>query len=212
MELVVVKKPIPPGIEDLAEVVRRECRSYEELLDKVRHLRTRPYSRIATIVFRGVTPTLKDVCERGPREPRYSEIGVLYEYVSKLGVCGKPEVVVYRAAREPIAPGDWVYLERGRAEDFAEYLGVKVYERRVRIEDVVWAGTSPDEWFYIPKELQGYFRDLKEFWESVTDPEHREERVCASCGKPIMPSEPWTKDLVTGKYYHWECYRKMIGY
>jgi len=174
----VAKKPVPKEVEDLAETVRRECRSFEDLLEKVRTLRTRPYSRVAAIVYKSSAPTLKEVCEKGPSEPRYSEIGILYEYVSRLGVCGEPEVTIYRAAREPIAPGDWVYLERSRAEDFAEYLGVKVFTKRVRPEDVVWAGTSPDEWFYVPRELQGYWKDLRDFWRSVTDPpgEHQEKK------------------------------------
>lgn len=165
------KKPFPPEIEGLAEVVRGECRSYEELLEKVRYVRARPYSRISAIVFKSVAPTLRDVCEKGPSEPRYTEIGILYhDYVAMLGVCGKSRVTVYRAGTEEIRPGDWVYIERERAEDHAEIHGLEVFSKEVPPDDVVWAGTSPDEWFYIPKELQGYWSSLEDFWKSVTDP------------------------------------------
>ena len=122
---------------------------------------------MSAIVNSSGRPTLKEVCEAGPQGP--DEVGVLYGYVSKLGVCGKPKITVYRASKEPIAPGDWVYLEENRAKDFAEYLGVRVFRKKVRPEDVVWAGTSPEEWFYVPKELQGRWKSLKDFWKTVIE-------------------------------------------
>lgn len=155
--------------KDLVKVIRKECKNYEDLLDKIMYLRTRPYSRLSAIIMKSVDrPTLKRVCEIGPINPT-SEEGTLYEYVSKLGVCGKPKITVYRASKEPIAPGDWVYLEENRAKDFAEYLGVRVFRKKVRPEDVVWAGTSPEEWFYVPKELQGRWKSLKDFWKTVIE-------------------------------------------
>jgi len=175
--VVLTGKSIPAEISDLAEIVRRECRNFEDLLNNIRYVRTRPYSRIAAIVFDSVAaPTLKDVCEHGPSTPRYSEIGLLYSYVKKLGICGKPKVTVYRAYTEEIKPGDWVYLERRCAEEHAEIHGYSVYEKEVSPEDVIWAGTSEEEWFYVPKKLQGYFTSLEDFWNSVVgDPEERVE-------------------------------------
>lgn len=154
---------IPGELRDIAEVVKRECKSLEDLWFKVQVVRTRPYSRLAAIVFKSKGLTLKEVCEKGPGEPPYSEIGVLYRYVSKLGVCNKERVVIYRGGSE-ILPGDWVALERSYAELYGP-----VYTLEVSPEDVVWAGTEEREWYYVPRHLQGYFKSIEDFWEAVLE-------------------------------------------
>jgi len=167
-----VKKPIPVEIRDLVEIVRRECRSFDDFLYKIRVIATRPYSRISAIVSKSENAiTLADVCRLGPYKPRHTVEGMLYhDYVRKLDICGKPRIRIYRGYTDEIKPGDWVYLERSRAEDHAEIHGYRVYEKEVSPEDIIWAGTSPDEWYYVPKRLRGYFSSLEEFWYSATDP------------------------------------------
>jgi hypothetical protein len=150
-------------LADLVEIARKE--SLEEFLNNIRFTRTRPYSRIAAIC-REEYITLEDVCSKGPSEPRYSEIGELYSYARPW--CGKKEVTIYRGGSE-IKPGDWVALER----EYAEGHGTPVYELKVPLSDVVWAGTDVKEWFYIPKRLQGLFKSSEEFW-----------RACRSEQKP----------------------------
>jgi len=150
-------------LADLVEIARKE--SLEEFLNNIRFTRTRPYSRIAAIC-REEYITLEDVCSKGPSEPRYSEMGVLYSYARPW--CGKKEVTIYRGGSE-IRPGDWVALEK----EYAESHGTPVYELKVPLSDVVWAETDVKEWFYIPKRLQGLFKSPEEFW-----------RACRSEQKP----------------------------
>jgi len=150
--LIVLK--IPPEIEDLAEVAKRE--SLEDLIFHIRVARTRPYSRISAIC-RGRYITLADVCAKGAGKPRYSELRILYEYAKPW--CNKAVVTVYRGGTE-IKPGDWVALERG----YAESHGTPVYSLEVSPHDVVWTGTDVKEWYYVPKHLQGLFKSVRGFW------------------------------------------------
>jgi ribosomal 50S subunit-recycling heat shock protein len=141
-------------LADLVEIAKKEL--LDEFLNNIRFTRTRPYSRIATICREGYI-TLEDVCSKGSSEHRYSEIGVLYSYAKPW--CREKKVTVYRGGSE-IRPGDWVALER----EYAEWHGTPVYELKVPLSDVVWAGTYEKEWFYIPKRLQGLFKSPEEFW------------------------------------------------
>ena len=146
---------IPPELEDLAEIARRE--SLDEFMYHISVTRTRPYSRIAAICRESFI-TLEDVCSKGPTEPPYSQLRILYDYAKPW--CDKA-VTVYRGGSD-IKPGDWVALERG----YAEFHGTPVYELKVSPGDVVWAGTYEKEWYYIPKHLQGLFKSAREFWKA----------------------------------------------
>jgi len=151
-------------IDDLCNFVKSECSSFEMLEYGVRYVRSRPYSRIYAIVYSKDFPNLKVICMLGPRS-RFSAEGVIYyDYVRHTNVCRKSSVTVYRAALDEIRPGDWVYIERGLAEDHAVIHGLKVYSKVVDISDVVWAGTEPREFFYVPEELQGRFSSLYDFY------------------------------------------------
>jgi hypothetical protein len=150
-------------LADLVEIAKKE--SLEEFLNNIRLTRTRPYSRIAAICKEEYI-TLEDVCSKGPSEPRHSEIGVLYSYARPW--CRGREVTIYRGGSE-IKPGDWVALER----EYAESHGTPVYELKVPLSDVVWAGTDVKEWFYVPKRLQGLFKSPEEFWRACREQKPR---------------------------------------
>ena len=159
------KKKIPPEMRDIAEVVKRECKSFEDFLFKVRVERDTPYSRLSAIISRGgekEVRTVRDACA-GVTEDGKPVERELVEYVRGLGICGKKRIKIYRGGT-PIRVGDWVTLER----EYAEWYG-PVYTKVVSPEDVIWSGIFVKEWFYVPKRLRGYFRDLREFWEAVKD-------------------------------------------
>jgi hypothetical protein len=143
-------------IEDLIEVAKKE--SLDEFIYNISVTRTRPYSRIAAICLEEPI-TLEEVCSKGPVEPIYSEIAMLYGYAKPW--CDK-KVTIYRGGGE-IKPGDWVALE----EEYARAHGEPVFKREVPASDVVWALTYEKEWFYVPKKLQGVFKSSREFWERV---------------------------------------------
>lgn len=74
------------------------------------------------------------------------------------------KVTLYRAvsANDPsdsIKPGDWVALEKSYAAEHGSSgygdVGSKILEIEVPAKDVIWAGTSFDEWHYAPQ----YARD-----------------------------------------------------
>jgi len=145
---------------DIAEIVARECQSFDDLLFKVRFIRTRPYSRLVAIIHAASHyPSVKDFCGGlGERE--------VVEYVKRLGLCGKKEITIYRGGSD-IRAGDWVALEPREAKWYAERYKTPLYSKRVSPEDVIWAGTDPAEWFYVPKHLVGKFSCLKDFWDAV---------------------------------------------
>lgn len=155
------EKGIPPEIQDIAETIRRECKTLEDLQYKVSVVRTRPYSRLAAIMSDEVI-TLADVCGKGPHEPPYSEVGMLYEYVAPLGICRVDLITVYRGGSEILA-GDWVAFDRS----YAKWHGEPVYQKIAEFEDIVWAGTDVKEWWWIPKHLQRRYTSLKDFWDEV---------------------------------------------
>ena len=74
-------------------------------------------------------------------------------------------ITVHRASNEPIKIGDWVYLERARALEWARQTKSRVQSKVVHTEDVVWAGTSVEEWFYIPKDMN--LGSLEAFWAAI---------------------------------------------
>ena len=145
-------------LADLIEIVRRE--SLDEFINNIRYTRTRPYSRISAICMERKI-TLAEVCMRGPRD---SETGILYRYIKQ--ICGERIVTIYRGGKtrsaSEIKPGDWVALD----EKEARWYGRFVSKLNVTPYDVVWAGTYEKEWFYIPRHLQGLFKDVREFWEA----------------------------------------------
>lgn len=72
---------------------------------------------------------------------------------AKLGT----SVTIFRGApgfAEGIRPGDWVALSKSYAKQhLVSRKDAKIFELRVPSEDVVWAGTDENEFFYAPKEL-----------------------------------------------------------
>lgn len=151
---------IPDEMKDLAETIARECKTFDDLLYKIRVVRTRPYSRLVAIISAAQHYlTVKDYCDgKGEKE--------LVEYVGKLGLCGRKLITIYRGGSD-IRVGDWVALDPKIAKWYAERYNTPIYSRQVPPEDVVWAGTDPTEWFYIPKHLAGKFSNLREFWDAV---------------------------------------------
>jgi len=143
-------------MRDIAEVVKAECKSLDELWYKVSIVRTRPYSRLAAIILSAPeTLTLADYCEeKGERE--------VIQYAKRRGACREPKVTVYRGGSE-IKVGDWVALE----PSYAEFHGTPVYEKKVALGDVVWGLTYEKEWYYVPRHLVNRFKGLEEFWEIV---------------------------------------------
>jgi len=148
-------------IEDLIEFTKKHG-SFEEFMHGIQNIRTRYYSRISAIVKTSeCCITLKDVCEKGKVDWIYgrpTELCILYNYVRRVVDCRKPYARIYRGG-SPIKVGDWVAL----TYEYASWHG-KVYSKAVRVEDVVWAMTSPEEWYYVPKELQGKFKDFRDWW------------------------------------------------
>ena len=71
---------------------------------------------------------------------------------------GQKDVTVYRAVsaadpNEDIRPGDWVALTKAYAAKHlrqAETPG-RILAKKVPAEDVAWAGTDENEWFYSPR-------------------------------------------------------------
>lgn len=50
-------------MRDIARVVRKECKTLEDLRYMVSVIRTRPYSRLAAIIDSPYYSTLKDYCQ-----------------------------------------------------------------------------------------------------------------------------------------------------
>lgn len=72
------------------------------------------------------------------------------EHLHDIVKAGFPFVTIYRAVPEgvtDIRPGDWVALTSGYAATHGRH---HVIAKRVKAEDVVWAGTDKNEYFYIP--------------------------------------------------------------
>ena len=63
-----------------------------------------------------------------------------------------PHVTIYRAVPPgvtEIRPGDWVGLDRTYAANHDR--GGQIIRKRVPANDVVWAGTDKNEYYYVPK-------------------------------------------------------------
>ena len=101
----------------------------------------------------------------------------------------KPEdnVDIYRAISKDdpvgkIEPGDWVAIEYKYAKTHgaAGYgdVGSKIVKMKVPAKDVVWAGTSADEYFYAPQKLRD--SSIKSTHEAVI-------KQALSEGKPVPP-------------------------
>jgi hypothetical protein len=78
-------------------------------------------------------------------------------------------VTIYRSATGDIRPGDWVALSSTYAKGHSRSKEHKVYSMQVPISDIVWAGTSAEEWFYAPKSAIKEFKDFdpKKFYTDV---------------------------------------------
>lgn len=144
-----------PLIIDLI-IEAKKCKNLDEFLYKVRALRTRPFSRISAIVYTEPNQSLENYCKGiGERE--------VVDYVKSLGVCKYKSVVIYRGSDNPLGDievGDWVALD----PKYAAHHGQFVKSKMVYQNDVYWAGTDPQEWYYIPHQLVGKIKDLREFW------------------------------------------------
>jgi len=101
----------------------------------------------------------------------------------------KPEdnVDIYRAISKDdpagkIEPGDWVAIEYKYAKTHgaAGYgdVGSKIVKMKVPAKDVVWAGTSADEYFYAPQKLRD--SSIQSTHEAVI-------KQALSEGKPVPP-------------------------
>lgn len=65
---------------------------------------------------------------------------------------GLPRVTIYRGVPSgvtDIRPGDWVALSRSYAA--AHTRGGSVISKRVQADDVAWAGTDINEYYYVPR-------------------------------------------------------------
>lgn len=153
------------SIRDLIDMVKNM--SYEDLEYGVKFIRTRPFSRISAITYKGCP---------NPEEGRYTISMILefkeprevYDYLVRHGVrIGK--ITIYRGG-SPIKPGDWVAIDPSYASEYG-----KVYALDVTTDDVIWAGTDVKEYYYVPKSLQCRFRTPKEFWEFVHKEKPEEE-------------------------------------
>lgn len=73
---------------------------------------------------------------------------------------GQKMVVIYRAVagedpNQDIRPGDWVALTRSYAAQHLRQTEVpgRIISKKVPAEDVAWAGTDENEWFWSPKTI-----------------------------------------------------------
>ena len=78
------------------------------------------------------------------------------EWGRKIPYFGSPTVKVYRGvppefANEPIRPGDWVSLRRGYAQEHGGE-GSVIVQDIVNADDVYWAKTDENEYFYVPEQ------------------------------------------------------------
>lgn len=65
-----------------------------------------------------------------------------------------PRVTIYRAVPKGVTvirPGDWVALSKSYAENHRRGEDGAVLSMRVPVEDVAWAGTDKNEYYYAPK-------------------------------------------------------------
>jgi len=158
-------KTIPKEMEDLALIVKKECKTFDELQRKVEAALTppvwaRPYSRLGAIIVHVLKAhTIADFCE-GKVEREFAEGLSAYLRIRNLSPCRKPLVEIYRGGKE-IRVGDFVALEYEYAAVFGKVSHLTVPQR-----DVVFAFTLT-EWFYIPHYLVGYFKNLEDFWDTI---------------------------------------------
>ena len=153
-------------IHDLIEFIRR-LPSYEKLEYGVKFIRSRPYSRISAITYKGCPD---------PEEGRYTITMILemkeprevYEYLVSHGITRPGRITIYRGG-SPIKPGDWVAID----PDYAREYG-KVYALDVTTDDVIWAGTDVREYYYVPRSVQCVFRTPVELWEYARKEKLRE--------------------------------------
>lgn len=83
---------------------------------------------------------------------------------------GKEKTVrIYRSATGEIRPGDWIALSSEYAKGHSRTKTHKLYTMEVPISDLIWAGTSAEEWFYAPNSAIKEFKnfDPKKFYEDV---------------------------------------------
>jgi len=149
------------GLEDLASVCRE---GVDKVFYGVRFIRSRPYSRIAALVFKSCgLPTITEILES--KEPRE-----IYEYLVQHGITSPGYITIYRGGSD-IRPGDWVAIEYDYASEYG-----KVYEKRVSTDDVIWAGTYEKEFYYVPKEMRCRWKGIEDFCNDVlNDPPEEKE-------------------------------------
>ena len=77
------------------------------------------------------------------------------------------KVTIYRSATWDIQPWDWIAFDKKYAEWHSRTSNHKVYSKEVPVEDVLWAGTSGEEWFYAPKEALNSLKSPKQIYEQA---------------------------------------------
>jgi len=156
------KTAIPKELEPLAE----EARKYESVEEfrnalypsggalDVSNRDTQRWGRLILSQIEGEeSPTIKDFI----REYDFEWKGIFKDIGKNPPDISKGKITVWRAAPKDvkIEAGDWVALTKEYAEVHLGVLGrEQLYKQEVNIDDVVWAGTAAEEWFYAPKEVR----------------------------------------------------------
>jgi len=97
--------------------------------------------------------SIVDNTEDDYRLPNLSRI-VPPEHLHPVVKLALPNVTIYRAVPEGITeirPGDWVALDRHYAGTHSR--GGAVLSKRVPADDVAWAGTDKNEYYYVPRKI-----------------------------------------------------------
>ena len=90
------------------------------------------------------------------------------------------KIYIYRAGDSPIVWGDYVYLNEDDANHaFNSGQGNKVYQKLVRMDDVVETSVS-GEYYYSPKNIAKIGEDLIEFWYFATGKKQNESIILES--------------------------------
>ena len=75
------------------------------------------------------------------------------------------KVTIYRSSTWDIQPWDWIAFDKKYAEWHSRTSKHKIYTKEVPVEDVLWAWTSWEEWFYAPKETLKNIKSEKQIYE-----------------------------------------------
>jgi hypothetical protein len=113
-----------------------------------------------------------------------------------------PMVKIYRAVRgdfSTIRPGDWVAVTKSYAKKhIVGRKDAKILEVEVPREDVVWAGTDENEFFYAPRILSR--PDAKSTFDGITEA-LAEEMPQAAVGPaaPAAPAQPFHSSRIVNE-------------